>query len=183
MQILKNIWSQLHRFIFWALMSAIFWAWIFTIINNGSPAHKVTIYVRAESCQDQALALKLEESMPEGIRKVKVHPFSYAVFGTDDLETADIYVMPAEDLETIPVEFAPLENEDWDFGGRELYRMNGHDVGVKIYDAASRQGAAAAYLDYREDSDYYLVFNAKSAHLGAGDAGALRIAEALLKLD
>ena len=180
---LKNIWTQLHRFVFWALISAIFWGWIFTLIDNGTPAHKVTVYVHTELCQDEALALKLEEDLPEGIRKVKVHPFSYAVFGTQDLENADVFVLPAEDLETMPESFAPLENETWDFGGRELYRMNGHDVGVKIYDAASQQGAAAAYLGYRPDTDYYLVFNAASAHLSAGDGGALRIAEALLKLD
>ena len=183
MRVLKNIFSQFHRFVFWALISAIFWGWIFTLIDNGTPAHKVTVYVHTELCQDEALALKLEEDMPEGIRKVKVHPFSYAVFGTQDLENADIYVVPAEDLEAGAEGFAPLEEENWDFGGREVYVLDGHSWGVKIYDAAAGEGAAASYLGYLPDTDYYLVFNAASPHLGSGDGAALRVAEALLKMD
>ena len=59
MQILRNIWSQLHRFVFWALLSTILWAWIFTIITDTVPEKKVTLYVQTEDCRSEELALKL----------------------------------------------------------------------------------------------------------------------------
>ena len=81
MRILRNIWSQLHRFVFWALISIVFWGWIFTLITDAPAARKVTLYVNTNAPRDKELVLKLEEDLPEGIRFVKVHPFSYAVFG------------------------------------------------------------------------------------------------------
>ena len=85
MRVLKNIWSQLHRFVFWALLSTILWAWIFTLITDTVPEKKVTLYVQTENCRSMELTLKLEEEKPEGIKMVKVHPFSYAVFGDQEL--------------------------------------------------------------------------------------------------
>ena len=182
MRILKNIFSQMHRWILWALLSAIFWAWIFTLLTDTTPAKKVTLFAQVETCRDQALALRLEEAMPPEIRMVKVHPFSYLLFDDTELRRADLFVVRASELETFLPDFAPLEDESFDFGERELYRQDGHVYGVKIYDAATGVGAARDYLGYDGDEDYYLCMNAASPHLGSGDGAALRIAEALLKL-
>ena len=182
MRVLRNIWSQLHRFVLWALLSTVFWAWIFTLVTDTVPAKKVTLYLQLEQCRDQELSLKLEESRPEGIRMVKVHPFSYAAFGNRDLLEADLYLVREADAEEMLQSFAPLDGEDWDPGDRELYCRDGVCYGVKVYDAASGTGAAQTYLDYEPEGDYYLFFNADSLHLGAGDSAALRVAEALLKL-
>ena len=182
MRTLKNIWSQMHRFVFWALISAVFWSWVFTLVTDTTPERKVTVYLQVESCRDRELSVKLEESRPEGIRMVKVHPFSYALFGDTDLANADVYVMRETDAEQMLDAFAPLDGEAWDTGGRELYRRDGKLYGVKAFDAASGAGAAADYLDYPPGEDYYLFFNVSSPHLGSGDGAALRIAEELLKL-
>lgn len=183
MRVIKNGFSQLHRFVFWAIISTVFWAWIFTLVTDTVPARKVTLYVQMDSCEDRALSLKLEETRPEGIRMVKVHPFSYAAFGNGDLLWADLYVVRESDAEEMLPSFAPIDGERWDYGGRELYRFEGSVYGVKIYDAATGEGAALAYLGYEPDTDYYLFFNAASSHLGEGDGAALRVAEALLRLD
>jgi hypothetical protein len=46
MRFLKNIVSQTHRWILWALLSAVFWAWIFTLLTDTVPAKKVTVFVQ-----------------------------------------------------------------------------------------------------------------------------------------
>ena len=182
MRFLKNVFSQMHRWVLWALISVMFWAWVFTWVNDTSPAKKVTLYAQVDVCEDEALAQKLAESRPEGIRMVKVHPFSYAMFDDGDLQGADLYIVRASEIETFLQDFAPIGEEDWDFGERELYRADGIPYGVKIYDAASGEGAASEYLRYDPREDYYLFFNAASLHLGDGDGAALQLAELLLKL-
>ena len=79
-----------HRFVFWALLSTILWAWIFTLLTDTVPEKKVTLYVQTEDCRSVELTLKLEEEKPEGIKMVKVHPFSYAAFGNRELLEADV---------------------------------------------------------------------------------------------
>lgn len=182
MRTLRNIWSQLYRFVFWALISSIFWGWIFTLVTDTTPARKVTIYLQVEECRDRDLVLKLEENKPEGIRMVKVHPFSYAVFGSDDLLNADLYVVRESDAEEMLASFAPLDGESWDYGGRELFRRDGKIYGVKVYDAASDTGDLRDYLQYTPGENCYLFFNVSSPHLGGGDSAALRVAETMLSL-
>ena len=182
MQFLKNVWSQLHRFVLWALLSTVFWAWIFTLVTDTVPEKKVTVYVLTEECRSTELALQLEETRPEGIKMIKVHPFSYAAFGNADLLGADLYIVGEKDAEEMLPSFAPLDGEDWDPDGREELRRDGTLYGVKIYDGAAGAGAAASFIGYEPGQDYYLFFNADSLHLGSGDGAALRVAEALLKL-
>ena len=181
--ILKSLWAQLHRFVLWFIISTIFWAWIFTILTEAPPAKKVTLYAQAESCAERALEEALDPARPEGIRLIQAHLFSYALFDTQDALNADLYVIPASQADDFLDSYAPLDGEELDVGGRELFVRDGVSYGVKIWDAASGEGAAAEYLGYAPGEDYYLFFNVKSLHLGSGDGAALRIAEALLKLD
>ena len=182
MRLFRNIFSQTHRWILWALLSAVFWGWIFGFVTNTDPAHKVVLYANVDEMQDKALALRLEEEKPEGIKMIKVHPFSYAMFDDGELQSSDLFVVRAEDVEQFRESFAPLDGESWDPGSRELFLQDGVAYGVKIYDAASGQGAASEYLGYDPDTDYYLFFNVASPHLSAGDGAALRVAELLLRL-
>ena len=182
MRVLKNIFSQFHRFVLWALISSVFWGWIFTLVTDTVPAKKVTLYIQAEDCRSQELSLKLEESMPESIKMVKAHPFSYAAFGKDDLLGADFFLVKESEVEEMLPSFAPLDGEDWDYGQREQYCADGVFYGVKLCDGQSR-GPASEYITYDPGETYYLFFNVDSPHLSAGDGAALRVAEALLKLD
>ena len=34
LKVLKRIWAQLHRFVFWALILSLFWAWIYTMVGD-----------------------------------------------------------------------------------------------------------------------------------------------------
>ena len=53
MKILRNIFSQLHVYVLWLLLSTMFWGWIFaSFVNDTSPEKKVTIYVDAPAVAD-----------------------------------------------------------------------------------------------------------------------------------
>ncbi len=181
MRLFRNIFSQTHRWILWALLSAVFWGWIFGFVTNTDAAHKVVLYANVDEMQDKALALRLEEEKPEGIKMIKVHPFSYAVFGDRELLEADLYAVRETEAEAMLPGFAPLDGEGLDVGGRELYVRDGVAYGVKL-SGPGEAGAAAAYMGYEPGESYYLFFNAGSPHLSGGDGAALRVAEALLKL-
>ena len=168
MRILKNIWSQLHTFILWALISVIFWGWIMTLVTDTTDNKKVSIFINAYSVETRALAVELEKELPEGIKMVKVHSFEgAAAFGEYDFLNGDIYIVKA--------------------GEAELFRDSFKDIpGVKVYDAASGTGAGAEYIKYTaegaEPEDYYLFYGINSMHCGDYDEAAFKVSESFMKL-
>lgn len=161
MRVLKNILSQLHSFVLWALASALIWAWIFTFVTDTSPDKKVTVYCYVPELRDTRLAAALEEDLPEGLRMIKVHSFEYVMMGVDAFKDGDIFIIPESAIE----EYGELLLE-----GRE---------GVKVYDAATGQGAAVEYIGY-DDEDYYLFLGAGSVHIE--DGKALEVAREILEI-
>lgn len=161
---IKKIFSQLHTFVLWALISALLWMWIFTFVTDTSPENKVTLYCLTPQMQDVRLAAALEETMPEGLRMIQAHPFSYVMFGVDDFYRGDIFILPASEIENYKELLSPPEEGQ----------------GVKVYDAATGTGAAASYIDYT-DEDYYLFLGTGSMHLE--DGKALAVARSLLNLE
>ena len=159
MRFLKNVFSQLHTFVLWALMSAILWSWIFTMVTDTSPQKKVQIYIYVDELRDTDLAVYLEQDLPDGIKMVKVHPFTYAMLNVDLLENSDLFILP----ESMVGEY------------EELLLPGGE--AVKVYDPDTGSGAAEDYISY-SDEDYYLYFGAKSLHLD--DGAAKYVADRLL---
>ena len=43
------------------------------------------------------LAARLEKELPDPVRMVQIHPFSYAMFGSAALKAADLYIVPDSD--------------------------------------------------------------------------------------
>ena len=159
MRILKNIFSHLHIFLLWAVLSTMLWAWIFTFITDTTSDKKVTVYCHVPKVKGTELAVKLEENMPEGLKMIKVHSFDYVMFDTSAITQGDIYIIPESETEP----FAEDLKGD----------------GVKVYDCETKTGIASEYIIYGEE-DYYLFLGAGSVHLD--DGKALIIAEELLKL-
>ena len=164
MKTLKRILSQLHTFVLWLLISALFWSWIFTFVTDTSPERKITVYCDVQALKDTALAVALEENMPEGLRMIQVHSFDYVMFGVDAFYQGDIFILPASEIETYAEFLAPVDGVD----------------GVKIWDAAAGTGAARAYIPYA-DEDYYLFLGSGSVHLE--DGKALDVARQLLAME
>ena len=186
MRVLKNIFSQLHVYVLWVLLSTVFWSWIFlSFITDTKPEYKVVVYIDAAECADRELSLYLEEDMPEGLRMVQVHPFSYALFDRDALLKADLFLLPASSVEEYIGAFAPMsEAPPSPFG--EPWRVDGAACGIKVYDAETGRGAAGTYIGYAPGEDCYLFFGKRSLHAaaytGSGDDAALAVARRLLDM-
>ena len=157
----RNVFSQLHTFVLWALFSALFWSWIFTMTTDVPAAEKVTLYCYVPEISDTELAVRLEETKPEGIKKIKVHSFEYVMFDVEFIESGDLFIIPESMIEEY----------------REL--LIDPDSGVKIYDAASGSGSACGYIGYGGE-DCYLFLGAHSVHIEDGCAKA--VADALMSL-
>ena len=163
---LKNIFSQLHTFLLWLLVSVIFWSWIFTLVTDVPPAEKVTVYCHVPGIQDTALAAALEEHMPEGLRMIKVHSFDYVMFNVESIELGDVFIIPASEIGIYGENLVPV----------------GEEPGVKVYDAAAGSGIAMAYIQYEAaNEDFYLFLGARSVHLE--DGKALDVVRELLAME
>ena len=191
MRILKNIWSQLHRFVFWAIILSILWAWIYTFVGDTSHEKKVMVYVDAYALEQRALSLRLEdEGLPEGIKMIQVRSFDYDIFGTS--LDGDIYLMKESilkaTLEETPDKLTAIEIP----AGMTGYEWEGETWAILAFDPATQHGPAMNYIQYTpmpdpEPEAYYLCFDAASPHLqtvpGAVDNAAWTVAMHLLGID
>ncbi len=163
---LRNVLSQLHSFAAWAIVAAIFTGWIFTNVTDTKAAKKVEIFVNAYETENMELRLELEENLPEGIRMIKVHRFTEALFGDRTFLNADIYIVRASDVEELRDAFS--------------------GEGIKVYDAETGSGAADGYISYwvpgAESEDYYLFYGINSLHTGKQDTAAFYVAERFMEI-
>ena len=183
MRVLRRIFSRLYVYILWCFLAFLAVGLLFSRIDDTDAARKVTLFADVPAMEDAALASYLEEEMPEGIRMIKVHPFSYAMFDSDNLLSADLYIVPASHVEEYAGSFRAIG--DAGFDAADGYFLGGELCGVKVWDAARGEGVAAEYITYPEE-DCWLFFNAASRHIrsisGEGDDAAVETARRLLSL-
>lgn len=172
MRVLKAIWSKLHVYVLWLIVSVIFWGWIFTLVTGAPAEKKVTFFIDAPGCRDTALDVELEKTMPAGLRQVRAHLFSYIMFGEEELLNADFYVVPASSAEEYRDSFRPLPEALAQGAG--LYRIEGVPCGLPV------EGAASTWVDYVPGEEYFLFFGANSVHIE--DGAAFAVAESYLAL-
>lgn len=189
MKTIKRFLFLLPMLLMWLMLSAFFWNWVFMLLTDAAPEQKVTVFTHVGPCEDTALAARLEQDLPAGVRMVQVHPFSYAMMDGDQLKNADLYIVRASDLETYREWFAPVPAVLAD-SGLAVWQVDGAAFGLRIYDAAAATGAARSYITYTApdgtDEDCYLCFGARSLHLPGNDAArddaAVRAAQTLFQL-
>ena len=178
MKTIRNIWSQLPIYLVWLILSAVLWGWIFTLLTDTSPEKKVTLFAEVDYIEDDALSAELERTMPEGLRMIQVHPFSYSMFQESTLLGADLYIVPGSSFESYRDSFAPLPQ-----GTAADLIIDGVPYGLLVYDASADTGAARDHIRYTtegEKDDYYLFLGSGSPHLDDGKAWA--VAQAFMKL-
>lgn len=176
MRILKNILAQLHRFVFWALILSLFWAWIYIYVGDTSREKKVLIYIDAYELHQRVLGLRLEDmGLPEGIEMIEVRSFDYDMFGS--ALNGDIYLMKESilkaTLDESPEKLAPIDLP----AGREGYDWSGKTWGILAFDPQTQTGLAMDLIRYapeggREKEAYYLCFEA-SGPRGSGPSGGV----------
>ncbi len=134
----------------WALVAVFFSSFVFYQITDTVPANKLTLYIDGEVQNETRLAVLLEKGLPSPIRMVQVHPFTYAMFGSDALRAADLYIVPDNDLEQFADWFAPGEES------------------VLVHDPESGVSVADTWILYTPEETYRLDLGAASAHLEDG---------------
>lgn len=183
MRVLRRIFSRFYLYVLWFFLAFLFCGLLFSRLGDTDAAHKITLYADVPAVRDAALAAELEKDKPEGIRMIKVHPFSYAMFDTDDLLGADLYILPASRVEEYADSLRSVEGVPFDAAGG-CFR-GGELCGLRVWDAARSEGVAADYIDY-PDEDCWLFFNKDSQHVrtltGAGDDAAIAVVQSLLSL-
>ena len=183
MKRVRRIFSSLPKYLLWAVLSTIFWMWIFTLITDTSAEKKVVLFADVPALADPDLSVKLEEDLPEGIKMVKARSFNYMMFGEAELLAGDIYVVRGSDIPSYYESFRPLPEH---YAAGETCAYEGTVYGLRVYDAASGSGAALSYVTYtggeKGEDDYYLCFGAASLHCGEKDEAAFAIADAFLAL-
>ena len=147
----------------WLLVAVIFGSFVFYQITDTDPAHKLTLYVDGEVRNEAQLAALLEKELPEPIRMVQVHPFSYAMFGSDALRAADLYIVPDSEKE---------QYADWFAPGEEA---------LTVCDPGGAVSVAGSWILYTPGETYRLYIGAYSPHLS--DGLARRGAEVLMALE
>ena len=181
MRILKNIWAQLHRFVFWALILSLLWAWIYTFVGDTTRDKKLILCVDAYALEQRPLALRLEdECLPAGIKMIQVRSFGYDFLGTE-LEGDSILEAALTDTSG---KLAPLTLPE----GMAGYTREGKTWGILVFDPATQHGPAMDYIQYTplpdpEPEAYYLCIDAASPHYGAQDNAAWELALAFLRID
>ena len=185
----SSIFDRLPLYLLWAVFAALLTMGLFQAVTDTDRAHKLTVMINAPEVRDVPLMRKLAEDLPDGIRMIRVRPFSYAMVSENSLKEADIWLIRASDFETFLPDLGPVEGFRAEHPELEYYSVRDKDReiwGVKIYDAASHAGVLEEYIEYGTDStpeeDYYLVFNPSSVHIGreGQDDLAFRLAERLL---
>lgn len=187
MRIVKNVFSQLHTYVVWALLSAVLWGWIFGMITDAPAEKKIVIYAQAAACRDTELDLALEENRPEGIRLIRFRTFDYAMFDEYSLLHADLYIVKASDMESYLDSFQPYAPGAFPLPGDDLWTRDGLAYGVRIYEAAA-DPVAGEYVTWlapgEPPEDRYLCFGSASVHRPApeGDGAAAITARDLLSM-
>ena len=189
----RSIFDRLPLYLLWMLFAILVTMGLFQAVTDTDRAHKLTVMVnvKAEELQDTALMRKLSEELPEGIRMIKVRPFSYAMFREKSLKDADMWIIRESDFELFLPDLGPVEGFRADHPDLEYYTVQDGDReiwGVKIWDGASGSGALTEYISYETadapEESFYVVFNPASLHIGGAgrDASAFVLAERLLSL-
>ena len=167
----------IRRFLACLLFSAVLWSWIFSLLSDPGPDRRILLYADMPSFRWKELAVALEEQAPEGISRVRVHPFSYAMMNSAEVETADLYVMTAAQAR---------EHPDW-LGPGPAPRPPRRGAPGAVRGIRLDPAADSFFLFSRQEAGpWYLFFGARSLHLSgpeAKDDAAARIAETLLSLD
>jgi hypothetical protein len=181
---LKSIFRNWYRYVLWALLSVIFWSWIVMLKTDAQPNEKVVLYADLPALDGEGLELRLEETMPDGIRFVKAHAFLYSLFNDTDVLKGDLYLVSDRYVEDFIGSFVPIDTSL--FPNATFYEKDGVAYGVCVYDEAAGLYAAEPYVTYLAGERCWLFFNEASGHLGAWndspDDAAIAVARDFLNL-
>ena len=172
MKILRNIFSQLHTFVLWLLISVLLWAWVFSFLTDTSREKKVMLFAHVGELHDRDLTLRLEAHKPEGIKMIKVHDFEYQMIDTSKT-FGDLYIVPQSELEQMLEKDPGAVLEILDPGDHPTYLFEGRPVGLLAYDAETN-------CPEFDGQNYYLCVSSDTLHYPGAEAAVDEAARAVI---
>lgn len=182
----RSLLRALRRGLLCLAASALLWNWIFNFLTDTGRENKIVVYADMRDLRWKELAAALEDSAPDSIRFVQVHPFAYAMMNSADLEQADLYIMTAAQAREYAGLVAPPRDDLSALSG--AVTLDGGLQGLLLRGGGPDSGAASAYLNYDEQpgESWYLFPGAASLHWRSAenslDDAALETAARLLEM-
>ena len=175
---IKRFFSQVPAYVLWLMFSVMLWSWIVGLLTDAPAGKKVTLFLDVPAVEDAALSAALSPALPDGMKMVKAHSFSYALFQQEALRAADLYVLPASEMEEFSPDLLPLEG----FSPADAWSKDGAVYGLRCHTAGADDGAGFVQYDApdRVAEDHYICISKNSPHIG--DGAALRVALRFLEL-
>lgn len=183
---LKGILKNWHRYVVWAILSAVFWAWAVLRVTDALPKNKVVLYADLYEIDRPAVEQAVEPALPEGIRFMEVDLFEDMLFSPTSVLTGDLYLVPESKVAEYLESFLPIDRSL--FPGATFYESEGEAYGVCVYDEAAGVAVAGSHVLYFPGQRCYLFLNRDSRHVGAGnensyDDAAIVLAQAFMNIE
>lgn len=182
---IKKILRNWHRYVLWALLSAILWGWIFTLVTSAPASKKVQLFADLPDMRNEALEIALEREKPDGIRYVQAATFEYAMIDATEVLKGDLYLVPESKAEEYLASFTPIDRSL--FPNASFYESDGEAYGLLVYDEAENLAIGNGYVLYVPGERCWLFFSKDSGHIGAWngspDDAAIRVAQNYMKLE
>lgn len=151
----------------WLMVSVLIVGSVFVRVTDTDAAHKLTVSVTDDTVDAARLTGELEKDLPEGIKMVKVRPFTYYLFGGDELRRSDVFIISEAEIGDYIDWFAPIPAEFDCEGG---YYADGVLMGIPF--RLRRPDGSA------EEEPRYLFLGRESAH--TEDGGSLYLLKQLI---
>lgn len=107
----------------WALAAVFFSSYVFYQIRDTDPAHKITVYMDGTVVNGDRLAARIEKELGGAVRMAEIRPFSYFMFGSGQLQSGDLYILPDSALEQFG---------EWTLPGGESWIMYDPESGISV---------------------------------------------------
>ena len=163
---------------------------IFINMDNVPARKKITFFVNTFQKNAPELEDTLYEARPDGITRVRVRMFTYALLSMREIEQSDIFIIHESDFKDFRENCADLTAFRAAHPELTYLEEDGVPYAIRIFDAETGEGAACSYLKYRipepepgtpvevnpdavytEDEDYYLFFTKGSVHTASLSPG------------
>lgn len=167
MKTFRKIMNLIPLMLFWLMLTAFFWSWIFTFLTDAPREEKIVLFVECDVPGDTYIASRLEKTPSETIRLVQVRPFAYSMMTSESIRNSDLYIVSESSFKEYFEWFMPLPKDALNLGENFLFENTPY--GVKVYDAQTKSGILTDHIGY-EDENYYLVFGNQSLHIENGEA-------------
>lgn len=164
----KKILRNGHRYVLWAVLSVVFWAWIVSRVTDARPQNKVVVYADLDLMDGRALSLQFDERLPDGIKYVEFDRFDDMIFSPTSVLTGDLYLIPQSKIHDYFASFAPIDRTL--FPGASFFEQGGTAYGVCVYDEEAGVKLGGDRIAYPPGERCYLFFNKDSKHVGLNEA-------------